>query len=300
MLHVLAVDDEEPALEELAYLLRRDPHVAEVRTANDGTEALLDIDRTLSAGRPLDAVFLDIGMPDLDGLSIARLISRFAEPPRVVFVTAHEDYAVDAFSLHAADYVLKPVDPQRLAEAVRRVADEKVSEPGESGEQGEQGDGTARQEAHAAAPPADEVICVELGGVTRFLRRSEVLYAEAQGDYARLHSSSGTHLVRTSLTALEKGWRDAGFIRIHRGFLVAVDAVSEIRIEAGQTCVRLGDQVLPVSRRHVRQVRDALVRQALARRPEAKATGPPAHGGRLPGTVRPLIQRPFHHRDGVT
>lgn len=314
VLHVLAVDDEEPALEELAYLLRRDPHVAEVRTANDGTEALLDIDRTLSAGRPLDAVFLDIGMPDLDGVSIARLISRFAEPPRVVFVTAHEDYAVDAFSLHAADYVLKPVDPQRLAEAVRRVADEKVSEPGESSEQGEQGDGTARQEAQAAAPPADEVICVELGGVTRFLRRSEVLYAEAQGDYARLHSSSGTHLVRTSLTALEKGWRDAGFIRIHRGFLVAVDAVSEIRIEAGQTCVRLGDQVLPVSRRHVRQVRDALVRQALARRPEAKAagpptpatgtptptTGPPAHGGRLPGTVRPLIERPFHHRDGVT
>uniref|UniRef100_UPI003F495AB3 LytR/AlgR family response regulator transcription factor n=1 Tax=Streptomyces chartreusis TaxID=1969 RepID=UPI003F495AB3 len=304
MLHVLAVDDEEPALEELAYLLRRDPHVAEVRTANDGAEALLDIDRTLSAGRPLDAVFLDIGMPDLDGVCVARLISRFTQPPRIVFVTAHDDYAVDAFSLHAADYVLKPVDPQRLAEAVRRVADEA----------GEPYDANPEETEQASASPSDEVICVELGGVTRFLRRSEVFYAEAHGDYARLHAASGTHLVRTSLAALEEGWRNAGFIRIHRGFLVAVKAVSEIRVEAGKTFLRLGDETLPVSRRHVRQVRDALVRQALSHSPGASAgrasglppsgggisaPSPPSAGQKPSSTARSLAERPRPHRDGA-
>jgi DNA-binding LytR/AlgR family response regulator len=256
MLHVLAVDDEVPALEELAYLLRSDPRVAEVRTANDGAQALLDIDRAFAAGRPLDAVFLDIGMPGLDGVAIARVVSRFAHPPRVVFVTAHDDHAVDAFSLHAADYVLKPVHPERLAEA--------ASPPEEA--------------ADAPAGPSDEVICVELAGVTRFVRRSEILYAEAHGDYARLHTPSGAHLVRTSLTALEKRWADAGFVRVHRTHLVALREVRELRTEGGRACVRVGDQLLPVSRRHLRQVRDLLVRQARNRASEVPAA-------RRPGVV---------------
>ena len=206
MLHVLAVDDEVPALEELAYLLRRDPRVAEVRTANDGAQALLVIDRALEAGRPLDAVFLDIGMPGLDGVAIARLVSRFAHPPRVVFVTAHDDYAVDAFSLHAADYVLKPVHPERLAEAVRRVADESHG----AGDTAERTAASPPEEAaQVASDPPEEVICVELAGVTRFVKRSEILYAEAHGDYARLHTSSATHLVRTS----RPPWRSAGAMR---------------------------------------------------------------------------------------
>jgi DNA-binding LytR/AlgR family response regulator len=285
MLHILAVDDEVPALEELAYLLRCDPRVVEVRTANDGAQALLDIGGAMEAGRPLDAVFLDIGMPGLDGVSIARVISRFARPPRVVFVTAHEDYAVDAFTLHAVDYVLKPVARERLAEAVRRVADE-ADEPAD--------------QATQAATPADEVICVELAGVTRFVKRSEVLYAEAHGDYARLHAPSGTHLVRTPLASLEERWRNAGFIRIHRSFLVALSEVTELRMEGGRTCVRLGDQLLPVSRRHIRQVREALVRQARTRPPEGRPAGPPSPGGEPSATVVPPVQRrTFPNRGGA-
>jgi DNA-binding LytR/AlgR family response regulator len=275
MLHVLAVDDEVPALEELAYLLRRDPRVAEVRTAYDGAQALLDIDRAFAAGRPLDAVFLDIGMPGLDGVAIARVVSRFAHPPRVVFVTAHDDYAVDAFSLHAADYVLKPVHPERLAEAVRRVADD-VRGAGDTADRTTAS--PPEEEANARAGSSDEVICVELAGVTRFVRRSEILYAEAHGDYARLHTPSGAHLVRTSLTALEERWADAGFVRVHRTHLVALREVRELRMEGGRACVRVGDQLLPVSRRHLRQVRDLLVRQAQNRASEV----PPA---RRPGIV---------------
>jgi len=121
VLRVLAVDDELPALEELAYLLRADERVEHVETAQDGTTALRCLDQALAEGKPLDAVFLDIRMPGLDGLVVARVLSRFAEPPQVVFVTAYDDFAVSAFELKAIDYLLKPMRAERVAEAVRRV-----------------------------------------------------------------------------------------------------------------------------------------------------------------------------------
>ena len=115
-LRVLAVDDEPPALDELAYLLRADPRVARLHTAGDATEAL----RVLRDG-DVDAVFLDIRMPGLDGMELARVLRRFARPPAIVFVTAYDDGAADAFDLGAADYVRKPVQAERLAESLRRV-----------------------------------------------------------------------------------------------------------------------------------------------------------------------------------
>ncbi|MGW0071973.1 LytR/AlgR family response regulator transcription factor, partial [Streptosporangium sandarakinum] len=120
-LRVLAVDDELPALEDLAYLLRDDPRIGEVFLARDGAAALRVLDRAIAEGRPVDAVFLDIRMRGLDGVVLGRLLSQFANPPRVVFVTAYEEHAVDAFEIKAEDYLLKPVRPERLAEAIRRV-----------------------------------------------------------------------------------------------------------------------------------------------------------------------------------
>lgn len=249
MLRILAVDDELPALEELTYLLRRDARVADVEPVRDGAAALLALDRSLAEGRPFGALFLDVRMPGLDGTEVARVASRFAHPPSVVFVTAHDDFAVDAFALRAVDYLLKPIHPERLAEAVRRVAaDVAASAP-------------AAQPLTPPGPaPADEVIPVELAGVTRFVRRSDVLYVEAHGDYARLRTATGSHLVRTPLAALEERWADAGFLRIHRRHLVAVRHVRELRLESGRACVRVGEFVLPISRRHTRAVRDVLVR----------------------------------------
>lgn len=122
-LHVLAADDELPALEDLALLLHADPRVGEVQTATDGVSALRCLDDALRADNHIDAVFLDVRMPGLDGLALARMLSRFAQPPQVVFVTANDDAAVEAFELNAADYLLKPIRPARLAESVRRVAD---------------------------------------------------------------------------------------------------------------------------------------------------------------------------------
>ena len=115
-LTALVVDDELPALSDLGYLLGRDDRIAEVITASSGTEALQVLD-----GRDVDVVFSDISMPGLDGMALARVISRFSVRPQIVFVTAHDEHAVDAFALAATDYVMKPVRVERLSEAIRRV-----------------------------------------------------------------------------------------------------------------------------------------------------------------------------------
>jgi DNA-binding LytR/AlgR family response regulator len=263
VLRVLAVDDEEPALGELLYLLRADPRVASAEGAPDATAALRRIGAALHGGpdgdEAIDVVFLDIHMPGLSGLDMARLLAGFAEPPLIVFVTAHEGFAVQAFDLKAVDYVLKPVRRERLSEAVRRVAEHV---------------GAARQPRPAeavpapspAAPPpgrpgAADHIPVELGGVTRFVLVDDISHAEAQGDYARLHTQRGSHLVRIPLSELEQRWRDRGFIRIHRRHLVALRAVDELRLDAGSMSVRVGDDLLAVSRRHARELRDVLMRR---------------------------------------
>ncbi|GAB3594474.1 LytTR family DNA-binding domain-containing protein [Angustibacter peucedani] len=242
-LSVLVVDDEEPALAELAYLLAQDERVGEVRTAGGGPQAL----RVLEDDA-VDVVFCDIAMPGLDGLDLARVLARFSRRPQVVFVTAYDQHAVDAFDLQATDYVMKPVRAERLAEAVRRVVE-------------------TREGGSADPAPDDETIAVELGGVTRFVQRSQVRYVEAQGDYARLHTATDSHLVRISLATLEERWGAAGFVRIHRSTLVALPHVDEVRSDGGRFSVRLGDDELVVSRRHTRELRDRLIRSARPGRP---------------------------------
>lgn len=236
-LRVLVVDDERPALDELAYLLGRDERVAAVVTADSAAEAL----RVLQT-EDVDAVFTDIRMPGLSGIDLAGVLSRFRTAIPVVFVTAYDDHAVDAFELRAVDYLLKPVRDERLSEAVRRVV---AATPRATG---------------ATAAAEDDSIPVELGGVTRFVSRADVLYAEAQGDYARLHTAEGSHLIRTPLTTLEDDWGQLGFVRIHRSLLVALAHVDEVRVDAGHCSVLVAGHELTVSRRHTRELRDVLVR----------------------------------------
>jgi len=231
-LRVLVIDDEQPALDELTYLLGQDPRVGEVQATVSVTEALRILHET-----EVDAVFLDIQMPGLTGLELAQVLGRFSTPPPIVFVTAHEEHAVDAFDLHAVDYVLKPVRADRLAEAVRRIVQ-----------------GSARP------APVDEQVAVERGGVTRFVKRADITHVEAQGDYTRIHTAAGSHLLRTPLSTLEEQWRPAGFVRIHRSLLVNLRHVTEARTQAGRYSVVVAGQELQVSRRHTRELRDLLTR----------------------------------------
>lgn len=234
---VLAVDDEEPALAELAYLLARTPGVAEVRRAGTATDALVMLEAD-----DVDAVFMDIRMPGMDGLALARTIGRFATPVPFVFVTAYDSHAVDAFDIDAVDYLLKPIRAERLAQAVSRVlrhleadvVDEKASH--------------------------DETFAVELGGVTRYVKRSEIVYVEAQRDYVRLHTRQASHLVRVPLAQLEQRWDEAGFLRVHRRYLVNSAFVEGLQNTGGRLTVDLGEgQSVPVSRRHSGDVKSALL-----------------------------------------
>ncbi len=232
-LRVLVIDDERPALDELTFLLESDERVAEVHATDSPTDAL-----RLLQQLEVDAVFLDIQMPGLTGIDLAQVLARFRTPPATVFVTAHDQHAVDAFDLNAVDYVLKPVREDRLAEAVRRVL------------------------ASTRPETPEEQVPVERGGVTRFVPVSQIRYVEAEGDYARLHTADDSHLVRVPLTQLEQDWAGAGFVRIHRSILIATAFVDEVRVDGGRCSVTIDGHELQVSRRHTRELRDLLVRSA--------------------------------------
>jgi DNA-binding LytR/AlgR family response regulator len=239
-LSVLAVDDVPPALADLCRLLADSPDVAEVASAGDALSAL----RMIQSGT-YDAVFLDISMPGLDGLELASLLSRLHEAPVIVFVTAYEQHAVAAFGIGAVDYLLKPVRAERLADALARV--NRVLPTADA----------------ASSPDAMAALPVESAGRTRYIRRTEVHYVEAHGDYVRLHAVSGVHVVRMPISRLEEYWAPAGFIRVHRSFLVALDAVRELRSDSVGGLLAhtdLGD--VPVSRRHARELRDRLLSAA--------------------------------------
>ena len=286
-MRVLVVDDEPPALSELTYLLERDGRFSKVMTAGSGTDAL----RALES-HDIDVVFSDISMPGLDGMELARVIARFARRPQVVFVTAHDEYAVDAFAVQATDYVMKPVHPQRLAQAVDRVL-AAAREEGEAAPTLPAGSNPANPSNQAVAPQpqslqpqslqpqspqqqlteqppqvssGDKIIPVERAGVTRFLKRSAIRYVQAQGDYARLFTHQGSHLIRVPLSTLEQRWAEAGFVRIHRSTLVSLTHVAQVRQAQGKLTVVLdGDGTeLAVSRRHSREVRERM----LARGPD--------------------------------
>ena len=244
-LRVLAVDDEPPALDELTYLLQRHPDVEEVLSASDANSALRMINE-----RGVDAVFLDINMPGLSGLELAAVLANFSRPPALVFVTAHEDKAIAAFEVGAVDYLLKPIREERLDAAIRRIR-------------------AGRSADAPAENHSDDVIPVELGGVTQLVRCDTIGWVEADGDYARLHTSSGSHLVRIPLSTLEERWRSRGFQRVHRSYLVALGMVTGLRTSNATTMVRLSANgasppvELPVSRRQARELRDRLIRDPM-------------------------------------
>jgi DNA-binding LytR/AlgR family response regulator len=238
-LSVLAVDDEAPALDELVYLLRNSAVTSHVRAVSSATDALHHLHH-----EHFDVVLLDIALPGMDGLELARVVAQFSHPPAIVFVTAHEEHALAAFDVGGSGYLLKPVTQERLVTALRRAA-------------------PPRQEDHHPDDGALETIPVEIGTLTKMVSRDEVSWAESLGDYVRLHLRDGTqHLVRLPMSLLEEHWRDHGFARIHRSYLVSLREIREVRTSQGHTVVGLGTFDLPVSRRHSKELRDRLVRHA--------------------------------------
>lgn len=236
-LSILAVDDEAPSLDELCYLLDRSRHVERVAVARSATDALRRL-----RDEQFDAVLLDIRMPGLDGMELARVLARFADPPAVVFVTAHEVHALEAFEVGATGYLLKPVDAERLEKVLARTL------------------GASRQNG---ANGAYDTVAVDAGNRTLMVARGDITWVESAGDYVRLHLRDGSsHLLRVPLAALEEAWAEHGFVRIHRSYLVSLHDIAELRTDGSHTSVVVAGRDLPVSRRHLRELHDRLVRQS--------------------------------------
>lgn len=233
MIRVVIVDDEAPARSELRYLLAAHEDVSvegEAANAADGV--------ALAQDSRIDAVFLDIEMAGVTGLVAAPSLRERTDPPAVVFVTAHAEYAVDAFAVEAFDYLLKPVDPDRLARVVERLR--------------------GRSREHAA--PVEKIPVVAAGG-TELLDVGEVHYIQADGDYSRVHTYDRSYLSTASLGELEERLGPR-FARVHRSYLVNLAKVASVR-RAAPDRFRLqladaGRTELDVARRQSRQLRERL------------------------------------------
>jgi DNA-binding LytR/AlgR family response regulator len=235
VIRALVVDDEAPARSELRYQLGEHRDVEVVAEAASAQEAL----RAAAAHR-LDVVFLDVEMPGATGLQVAPLVAERRDPPAVVFVTAHAEYAVDAFAVEAFDYLLKPVDPDRLARVLDRV----------------------RERSRENAAPLEKIPVVAASGATELLDVAEVHYLQADGDYCRVHTYDRTLLCTSSLRELEERLAGARFARIHRSYLVNVTKVASVRrVGPDRLRLELADESrteLDVARRQARMLRERL------------------------------------------
>ncbi|MDQ6835302.1 MAG: LytTR family DNA-binding domain-containing protein [Actinomycetota bacterium] len=241
-LTLLAVDDEQTQLEDLARMLRSLPGVREVECAFDGRDALARV-----SSQRYDAIFLDVRMPDLDGLELARVLRRFALPPQLVFVSAYDEAAVEAFELHAVDYLRKPVARSRVEEAIERVAAAVDA-----------GDAPAEASPSRAGPASDEMVAVANvhGGSTRLLRRSSIEFVQSYGDFVRIVTADGRYLLRATLAEIERRWEPFGFYRVHRQYVANLGSATELRPLLGGTAeLTFSDgQRIPVARRHAAEL----------------------------------------------
>ena len=247
-LRILAVDDEPRALADLERLLRAMPEVSEVECADAGAEALRRV-----AASSFDAVFLDVRIPGIDGVELARVLRQFAAAPELVFVSAHDDAAVEAFELRALDYLRKPVARARLTEAVQRVARARAARAGK----GAAHPGYADEPAGAAGSELDtghEVVAVSAlhGGGTRLLERSQIQYVSSYGDFVHVVCGNSRYLLRTTLSEVERRWAPYGFVRVHRQFVANLHRAVELRPQVGGTAeLTFADgATVPVARRH--------------------------------------------------
>ncbi|TWG91628.1 LytTR family two component transcriptional regulator [Luteimonas sp. J16] len=238
---IIIADDEPLARERLRQLLAGRAGVEVVAEVGDGQEAL-----HACAEHEPDLVLLDIAMPGIDGLEVARHLKGFERRPVVVFCTAYDAHALSAFDAEAVDYLVKPVRPERLASALERA---RVLAAARGG--GELPGAAGKRRTH---------LCARLRGSLRLIPVEEVRYLQAEEKYVVVHHARGEDLIEESLKSLEEEFGER-FVRIHRNCLVARDELVELRRSIdGQVhaILRNGDRPLDVSRRCVAQLREAI------------------------------------------
>jgi two-component system LytT family response regulator len=241
-LRILIADDEPLARERLRALLPKDIALEIVGEYGTGTEAAEAIRRD----KP-DVVFLDMQMPGCDGLQVVASLST-GERPAVVFVTAHEKFAVEAFGVRAVDYVLKPFDRERIGAALEHAAEYVAAR--RLGDLGSRIEGLLAN-AGAASPAKSERLAVKVDGRFVFLRFEEIGWVEAADNYVVIHTLAGDRLmVRETLSSIEERLGQQQFTRVNRSAIVRIEQVKELQPNSqGDYAVLLRDGTrLPLSR----------------------------------------------------
>lgn len=238
-IRAIIADDESLARRGVRQLLDAHPDVAVVAETRNGRE-------TVQALRELkpDLLFLDVQMPDLDGFGVLRQIGA-KSMPAVIFVTAYDEFAVRAFDAHALDYLVKPLEEARFAQALEHMREQLRSAKAVD---------LSRRLAALLAARAQErtrqriVVPTSTGDLV--IDADEIEWIEADDYYAAIHARQGRHLIRESLASLEQRLDSARFVRTHRSAIVNANRIREVRTERGETIVLLGDGArVPVSRR---------------------------------------------------
>ncbi|MFZ0818886.1 MAG: LytTR family DNA-binding domain-containing protein [Candidatus Acidiferrales bacterium] len=241
-IRTLIVDDEPLGRERIRTLLGGDEEIEVVGECGDGRQAILAIEKF----KP-DLVFLDVQMPELDGFAVLDMIAS-GQMPFIIFVTAYDRYAVQAFEVHALDYLLKSFDRERFQTALQRAKDE----IGRSRE-GHWNDRLAGllEDLQARQKWVTRIIIRSAGRIS-FLRVEEVDWVEAADNYVRLHAGHESHLIRETLQSLEKRLDSNKFLRIHRSTIVNIDRIQELRpLFHGDYAVKLRDGTeLTLSRKY--------------------------------------------------
>jgi DNA-binding LytR/AlgR family response regulator len=187
-------------------------------------------------------------MPDIDGLELGRVLTRFASPPALVYVSAYDGAAVDAFELRALDYLRKPVSRRRVQEALERVTAAVDAAPAANG----------HSVAGRSGAQDSEMIAVDSarGGATRLISRHQVLYVQSNGDFVRIVTDDGRYLLRATLAEIERRWEPHGFVRVHRQYVANLRRAVELRPLLGGTAeLAFGDgQSIPIARRQVNEL----------------------------------------------
>jgi two-component system, LytTR family, response regulator len=232
LIRTLVVDDESLARCNLNVLLRRDPDIGTIAECQSGMEAI----ESIRESKP-DLVFLDVQMPECGGFDVLELLGSEL-PSAVIFVTAYEEYALRAFEAGALDYLLKPFDDARFVRALNRAKD-KI--------------------AHYSPPRAERLVVKERGQVL-FLNAVDIDWIEAAGYYACLHIGNATHVMRRTLSELERDLGEERFVRIHRSIIVNLDRIRGLELQkSGEYEVILKTQVrLRLSRRFRRALQNRL------------------------------------------
>ena len=238
----LIVDDEKPARERLRRLLGRDPRVELAAVCSGGAEALARLHEAHTAGNPVRLLLLDVQMPEIDGFAVVASLARELpadDLPAIVFVTAHDEYALRAFDAHAIDYLLKPFSDERFQAAVDRAirhvkAGHAHALMAQMQAMLEAASGGADAGLAPARPKAalDRIVLKGAQRV-RLLPVDQISWIEAEGMYVKLHTRDGrVHLQRGLLGSFAAALDERCFVRIHRSAIVNIDVVDELRQDA--------------------------------------------------------------------